>query len=178
MAESADNPAIYWFEPEMRGIIPLDNFRVPKSVRHAIAEQRFEIKFDTSFTSVIDGCAEVGKSRPETWINEPIRRAFVELHKMGYAHSVEAWQEGKLVGGLYGLSLGGAFFGESMFSRVSEASKICLVHLVQRLQRQGYTLLDAQYRNDHLQQFGIIEISRSDYKKRLTEALKLTCEWG
>jgi len=127
---------------------------------------------------VINACAAPRPERPESWINTSIRDACLALHDRGYAHSVEAWQDNQLVGGLYGVALGGAFFGESMFSHVSEASKVCLVALVERLQSQGFSLLDTQYQNEHLVQFGVIEISRSEYRKRLKAALALKCEWS
>lgn len=177
MAEDSNSPAIYWFEPEMRGILPLDQFKPTKSVRHALRDKLFDIRFDTDFKRVIEACGESRDARPQSWINTPIREACIALHRAGHAHSVEAWQNGQLVGGLYGIALGGAFFGESMFSHVSEASKVCLAALVAHLKAQGYSLLDTQYQNEHLVQFGVVEIPRAEYRKRLKEALALQCEW-
>jgi len=177
MAEDSDSPAIYWFEPEMRGILPLDQFKPTKSVRRALRDKLFDIRFDSDFKRVIEACGESRDARPQSWINAPIREACIALHRAGYAHSVEAWQNGQLVGGLYGIALGGAFFGESMFSHVSEASKVCLAALVAHLKAQGYSLLDTQYQNEHLVQFGVVEIPRAEYRKRLKEALALQCEW-
>jgi len=168
MAESRDDPEIYWFHPEMRGIIPLEHFHVPKSLARLIVKKPFTITKDTAFTEVMRDCAE----RETTWINDRIITLYSELHARGHAHSVECWQEGKLMGGIYGVSLSRAFFGESMFSRVPNASKIALAHLVEHLKNNGYTLFDTQYINEHLKQFGAIEIPREDYLKRLETALK------
>ncbi|MBB4350234.1 MULTISPECIES: leucyl/phenylalanyl-tRNA--protein transferase [Rhizobiaceae] len=171
MAESADDPEIFWVEPEMRGIIPLYDFHISKSLAKTIRKQPFEIRFDTAFDEVIGMCAESAADRPSTWINATIRQLYGELHRMGHAHSVEAWQEGALVGGLYGVSLGAAFFGESMFSRKTDASKICLVHLVERLNRNGFRLLDTQFTTDHLKTFGAIDIPKDEYLVLLRDAV-------
>lgn len=171
MAESADDPEIFWVEPEMRGIIPLYDFHISKSLAKTIRKQPFEIRFDTAFDEVIGMCAESAADRPSTWINATIRQLYGELHRMGHAHSVEAWQEGALVGGLYGVSLGAAFFGESMFSRKTDASKICLVHLAERLNRNGFRLLDTQFTTDHLKTFGAIDIPKDEYLVLLRDAV-------
>src|SRR4051812_5128704 len=151
MAKTRDDPQLYWFYPEMRGIIPLDNFHVPGSLAKIVGKKPFALTVDRAFPEVIRGCAE----RDDTWINSAIAALYTELWKMGFAHSVECWKDDALVGGLYGVALGGAFFGESMFSRVPNASKVALVHLVQLLKNAGYTLLDTQFINDHLKQFGV-----------------------
>lgn len=171
MAESADDPEIFWVEPEMRGIIPLYDFHISKSLAKTVRKQPFEIRFDTAFDEVIGMCAQSATDRPSTWINTTIRQLYGELHRMGHAHSVEAWQDGVLVGGLYGVSLGAAFFGESMFSRRTDASKICLVHLVERLNRNGFRLLDTQFTTDHLKTFGAIDIPKDEYLVLLRDAV-------
>ena len=171
MADSADDPELFWVEPELRGIIPLDEFHVSKSLAKAMAKKPFDIRFDTAFSLVVEKCAEPAPDRPSTWINGEIRQLYNALHDMGHAHSVEAWEGDALVGGLYGVSLGCAFFGESMFSRRTNASKICLVHLVERLKAQGFTLLDTQFTTDHLKTFGAIDISKEDYRVLLEEAM-------
>lgn len=172
MAESASDPEVFWVRPETRGIIPLDGFHVPKSLRKAIRQGRFEIRVDSDFEAVIDACAEERAERQSTWINRPIREAYTALFKIGHCHSVEAWREGKLVGGLYGVSLGGIFFGESMFSKATDASKVCLVRLVERLRERGFTLLDTQFTTEHLKRFGAVDVPRKKYEKMLEEALK------
>ncbi len=177
MAEDADDPEIFWVRPERRGIIPLEHFHVPRSLKRTLRRNPFEIRRNQDFDAVIDGCASVRRKEGATWINAPIRRAYARLFELGHCHTVEAWQDGQLVGGLYGVSLGRAFFGESMFSRVSDASKQCLVHLVEHLRQRGFTLLDTQFLNDHLVRFGAIEISRQEYECLLTEALRGTAEF-
>ncbi len=171
MAESADDPEIFWVEPEMRGIIPLDSFHVSKSLAKTIRKAPFEIRINTAFEAVMAACAEPAPDRPTTWINETIKSLYSSLNRIGHAHSVEAWEDGKLVGGLYGVSLGSAFFGESMFSRRTDASKICLVHLVERLRAKGFTLLDTQFTTDHLKTFGAIDIPRAQYTRLLEKAM-------
>ena len=171
MALEKDDPELYWFSPEERGVLPLDTFHVPKSVKKALAEQRFTLKVDTAFEQVIRACGTLTAARDETWINEEIVQLYTALHRMGHAHSVESWHEGELVGGLYGISLGGAFFGESMFSRTPEASKVALVTLVELLREAGYQLLDTQYVNEHLKQFGVEAISKRRYMTKLEKAL-------
>lgn len=172
MADDADADELFWVRPEMRGILPLDDVHFSKSLLKTVRKDRYRVTADRDFAGVIDGCAMPQSHRPSTWINEEIRAVFLELHDMGHAHSVEAWDGDTLVGGLYGLSLGGAFFGESMFSTQTDASKVCLVHLVGRLRAGGYKLLDTQFQNDHLVQFGTIEIPHLDYMPRLSSALE------
>lgn len=178
MSESADDPQIFWVKPELRGIIPLDDFHVPRSLRKILSKRPFEIRIDTDFTGVIEGCAEASSDRPTTWINEPIRKAYTRLFQQGHCHTVEAWQDDELVGGLYGVTLGTAFFGESMFSRQTNASKICLVYLVERLRKRGFTLLDTQFTTDHLKRFGAIEVPRRKYQKLLAKALTKTISFN
>jgi leucyl/phenylalanyl-tRNA--protein transferase len=172
MAENADDPEVFWVRPETRGVIPLDAFHVPKSLAKVIRQARFEVRYDSDFAGVIDGCAETGEGRNSTWINAPIREAYIDLHRRGHCHSVEAWRDGRLAGGLYGVSLGRAFFGESMFSRERDASKVCLVHLVERLREQGFVLLDTQFTTDHLKRFGAVDVPRRKYEKLLEQALE------
>ncbi|MCJ8518955.1 leucyl/phenylalanyl-tRNA--protein transferase [Pseudorhizobium tarimense] len=171
MAESADDPEIFWVEPEVRGVLPLDDFHVSRSLAKAIRKKPFYIRVNTAFDRVIDLCAEPAADRANTWINATIRLLYSELHRMGHAHSVEAWEGDELVGGLYGVSLGSAFFGESMFSRRTNASKICLVHLVERLQAKGFSLLDTQFTTEHLKTFGAIDVPKEDYLEMLKEAV-------
>lgn len=171
MAEDRDDPTVMWIKPEERGIIPLDGFHIPRSLAKFLRKKPFEIRFNSAFKDVLDLCAEETTNRPVTWINPSIRMAYNELHKRGNCHSVEAWQDGVLVGGLYGVSLGQAFFGESMFSRASHASKACLVALVERLKARGFVLLDTQFTTDHLKRFGAIGIAQADYEDLLEEAL-------
>ena len=177
MAESADDPSLYWVEPEERGILPLDDFHISRSLKKSVRHQRFEIRVDTAFDEVIQHCAEVASNRPETWINTRIMKLYSQLHKMGCAHSVESWRAGKLVGGLYGVRIGGAFFGESMFSRETDASKVALVHLVARLNHGGFMLLDAQFLNDHLKQFGCATMAKLDYREMLGEAIEVVADF-
>ncbi|MBO6508966.1 MAG: leucyl/phenylalanyl-tRNA--protein transferase [Roseibium sp.] len=177
MAESADDPGLFWLEPERRGILPLESFHLPKRLRRTIRNDVFEIRVSTDFQGVIDGCSEPMPGRQKTWINSEIRRLYGELFDMGYCHTVEAWSDGELVGGLYGVSLNGAFFGESMFTFKSDASKVCLAHLVARLAAGGYSLLDTQFVTDHLSKFGTQEIPQADYNKRLSDALKLETDF-
>ncbi|MCC2689804.1 MAG: leucyl/phenylalanyl-tRNA--protein transferase [Rhizobiaceae bacterium] len=172
MAESAADPEIFWVRPEARGVIPLASFHVPRSLRKLIRKTRFEIRFDCDFEGVIDACAAQREARTSTWINAPIREAYVALHQRGHCHSVEAWREGRLVGGLYGVKLGAAFFGESMFSLETDASKVCLVKLVERLVERGFLLLDTQFTTEHLKRFGAIDVPRGRYERLLAKALK------
>jgi leucyl/phenylalanyl-tRNA--protein transferase len=171
MAEAADDPELFWVEPQRRGIIPLDAFHVPRRLRRVVRHGGFEIRVDGAFEAVMRGCAEASDKRPNTWINDEILRLYAALFRRGAAHSVECWQAGALVGGLYGVSLGAAFFGESMFSRATDASKVALVHLVARLRRGGYRLLDTQFLTPHLARFGCIEISKRSYRRLLADAL-------
>jgi leucyl/phenylalanyl-tRNA--protein transferase len=177
MAESADDPSLFWVEPEERGVIPLDAFHLASRLARTVRSDRFEIRVDSAFDAVIAACAEAKPDRPETWINGRIREIFGELFEFGHVHTVECWREGHLVGGLYGLSLGGAFFGESMFHRETDASKVALVHLVARLRRGGYALLDAQFQTGHLAQFGTLEVPRAAYQKRLDAAVAMQARW-
>lgn len=173
MAMAHDDPELYWFSPEERGVIPLDGFNIPRGLRRAMKAHPYRLTTDTAFEDVIRGCAEItGKGdRDETWINDAIIALYVALHQMGHAHSVEVWEGDRLVGGLYGVSIGGAFFGESMFSRAPDASKIALVALVGVLRDAGYQLLDTQYVNDHLKQFGVLAVAKADYMEKLEKAL-------
>jgi leucyl/phenylalanyl-tRNA--protein transferase len=171
MAESADDPGLFWIEPERRGIIPLDSFHVPRRLSRTVRQAAFEIRIDNNFNAVIDGCAAPGRGRQRTWINARIRRLYSDLFDLGHCHTVEAWQDGELAGGLYGVSIGAAFFGESMFTRADDASKVALVHLVDRLKAGGYKLLDAQFITDHLRRFGAIEVNRRAYQKLLDQAI-------
>ena len=159
MAESADDPELFWVDPRRRGILPLDAFHVPKRLRRVVRQGGFEIRCDSAFEEVIRGCAEATEKRPNTWINDEIVRLYAGLFARGSAHSVEAWRDGMLVGGLYGVAIGAAFFGESMFSRAADASKVALVHLAARLRLGGYRLLDTQFLTPHLAQFGGVEIT-------------------
>ena len=172
MAESAEDPELFWVDPKRRGIIPLDAFHVPRRLRRVVRQNLFTIRCDTAFEDVMRGCAEASDKRPNTWINDEILDLYGGLFARGAAHSVECWHEGELVGGLYGVALGGAFFGESMFSRVTDASKVALVHLVARLRYGGYRLLDTQFLTPHLAQLGAIEITRARYHRLLAEALR------
>jgi leucyl/phenylalanyl-tRNA--protein transferase len=172
MAESASDPEVFWVRPETRGVIPLDAFHLPKSLAKTIRRGRFTVTIDQDFGGVIDGCAEARVERRNTWINGPIREAYVELHRRGSCHSVEAWHEGQLAGGLYGVTLGRAFFGESMFSRERDASKVCLARLVDRLRERQFELLDTQFTTEHLKRFGAIDVPRRKYEQLLEKALE------
>lgn len=171
MADSADAPDIYWVEPKRRGILPLDRFHLSKSLAKVLKSDRFETTVDVAFEDVVRLCGEPAPDRPSTWINDMILDAVVRLHRMGQAHSVETWEDGRLVGGLYGIRLGGAFFGESMFSRATDASKIALCHLVARMRVGGFSLLDCQFITPHLASLGAIDISRDDYVSLLASAV-------
>jgi leucyl/phenylalanyl-tRNA--protein transferase len=160
---------IGWFSPDPRGIIPLESFHQTKSLRRVVASKKFEIRINSAFSEVIDGCAE----RDETWIDETVRESYITLNANGYAHSVETWHEGELAGGLYGVSIGGAFFGESMFSRKTDASKVALVALVEHLNKRQFMLLDTQWTTPHLRKFGAVDIPKADYIKKLNKAIKL-----
>lgn len=177
MARNRHDTKLYWIDPDQRGIIPLDEFHVPRSLRKVLKQGGFESRVDSEFEAVIRACAEPTPERPDTWINDEIVRLFVELHHLGMAHSVETWSNGQLVGGLYGLSLGGAFFGESMFSRATDASKVALVHLVARLKVGGYGLLDTQFVTDHLERFGAIEVPRHRYLRLLSRSVDAKAEF-
>jgi leucyl/phenylalanyl-tRNA--protein transferase len=172
MAENADDPSLYWIEPEHRGLIPLDGFHVPRRLARTIRSDQFEVYIDRDFEATIDGCAEPQAGRSRTWINGRIRSLYCKLHEIGHCHSVETWRDGKLVGGLYGVRLGRVFFGESMFHRERDASKVALVHLVARLRAGGFTLLDTQFVTSHLSGFGAIEVSKRLYNRMLERALE------
>ncbi|MFN3315027.1 MAG: leucyl/phenylalanyl-tRNA--protein transferase, partial [Hyphomonas sp.] len=178
MADSRDDPRLFLVDPDTRGILPLDAFHIPKRLKRRVCQDPFRITLDTAFTRVVEACAEPHDGRPNTWINSTILNLYSALHRQGYAHSVECWDGEELVGGLYGVALAGAFFGESMFSRRDDASKIALVHLAAHLIDRGYVLLDAQFYNPHLDQFGLIEISRDDFKARLKAALKVDASFA
>lgn len=160
---------IGWYSPDPRGVIPLDAFHIPHGLKRALKKEEYEIRMDTAFSTVIEKCAD----RMETWISSGIQETYIRLYELGWAHSVESWYEGALVGGLYGVSIGGVFFGESMFSRRTDASKVALVHLVAHLNTKGFVLLDTQWLNSHLKQFGCIEIPRDQYMAELGSALQI-----
>jgi leucyl/phenylalanyl-tRNA--protein transferase len=168
------SPGIEWYSPDPRGIVPLDAFHVPSRLQRVIRQGKFEIAIDRAFPEVLSACAQRG----ETWITDEIMGTYLELHRLGFAHSVETWREGALAGGLYGVALGGAFFGESMFHRVTDASKVALHGLVERLRARGYTLLDTQWVTPHLRQFGAIEIPRARYLRLLQRSLARSCTFA
>ena len=172
MSESFDDPNIYWINPKKRGVIPINDFKISKNLKKEIKKKKFLITINKNFNAVIKNCAKKTKNRPSTWINKEIIKLYSNLHKIGHAHSIEAWQKNRLVGGLYGVSLGSAFFGESMFSIVSNSSKVCLVYLLANLKIKGFRLLDTQFINPHLKKLGAIEISRKKYLKMLGNSLK------
>ncbi|HRX36518.1 MAG TPA: leucyl/phenylalanyl-tRNA--protein transferase [Aestuariivirga sp.] len=165
MAESAEDNALYWVEPEERGVIPLDGLRISQSLRKRVRRQSFDVRIDSDFDSVIRACAERTRDRPSTWINNRILSLYSQLHRMGCCHSVECWNGDTLVGGLYGVRIGAVFFGESMFSRATDASKVALVHLVARLNAGGFKLLDAQFVNPHLERMGAVSLPKTEYHK-------------
>ena len=171
MAESATDPGLFWIEPELRGVLPLDGFRLSDRLARTVRGDRYEVRIDTAFEAVMDGCAAPAPGRQKTWINERIRKLYGDLHAVGRCHSVETWANERLVGGLYGVRLGGAFFGESMFHTETDASKVALVHLVARLKLGGFRLLDTQFVTDHLRRFGAVETPRRDYHRLLEAAL-------
>ena len=180
MADSANSDAVHWFCPEMRGQLSIPDMHIPKRLKKSVRQMKiagapYEIFINKDFKAVMKACASTQAGREETWINQKIVDAYCDLHAMGHAHSVETWQEGKLVGGLYGVSLGGAFFGESMFSFVTDASKVALVHLVARLQKTGFKILDTQFTNDHLEQFGVYEVDYHAYIDKLESVMGLEC---
>lgn len=177
MAESRNGRTVHWLDPERRGILPLDRFHLPKRLLRTVLSNRFEVSADRDFAATIAGCATPMAGREDTWINPTIETLFTELHLLGHAHSVECRLDGELVGGLYGVALGGAFFGESMFSFVTDASKVALVHLVARLRLGRFRLLDTQFVTTHLTQFGAHEIPRALYKAQLTDALRAPARW-
>ncbi|WP_028878578.1 leucyl/phenylalanyl-tRNA--protein transferase [Terasakiella pusilla] len=173
MAETRDSNDLFWVDPEERGIFPLNGFKFSKSLYKTVRQNKFEIRVDQNFNAVMEKCAESTQDRPDTWMNEDVFRLYNELFEMGCAHCIECWQNDELVGGLYGVSLGAAFFGESMFSRRSNASKVALAHLIARLRLSGYCLLDTQFVTDHLASLGAIEVPRRTYHLLLDEALQV-----
>ena len=177
MAERRGDPTLYWVSPEKRGIIPLDSFHVPHRLARTARSGSFTVTADQAFAEVMLACAAPGPDRPETWINDEILRLYTALHAGGHGHSIECWQDGELAGGLYGVRLGAAFFGESMFSRRRDASKVALVALVEGLRRGGFVLLDTQFVTGHLAQFGAVEISRAQYLAKLADALNREALW-
>lgn len=177
MADARDDDRVFLIDPQLRGVIPLDGFHVAARLARTVRSERFQVSADTDFPAVVEACAEARPGRPETWINGPIQHLYERLHRAGRAHSVECRLDGALVGGLYGVSLGGAFFGESMFSTARDASKVALVHLVARLIVGGYRLLDTQFMTSHLAQFGALEIPRAAYRRRLAEALEAPADF-
>ena len=177
MAESAEDNALYWVEPEERGIFPLDGLRISRTLRKRIRQRRFDVRIDTAFNDVIAACAEKAPDRKTTWINQRIKSLYGQLYRMGCCHSVECWRNNRLVGGLYGVRIGGAFFGESMFSREPDASKVALVHLVARLKAGGFHLLDAQFTTPHLESLGARSISRADYHVLLEQSIETDAEF-
>jgi leucyl/phenylalanyl-tRNA---protein transferase len=174
MGERRDDPKLYWLDPRLRAILPLDAFHLPQRLKRTVRRGRFEVAADTAFADVVRACAEPRPGHPESWINGPIVDLYTELHRRGHAHSVECRLDGHLVGGLYGVSVGAAFFGESMFSRGRDASKVALVHLVARLIKGGFHLLDCQFMTEHLRSFGAIEVPREQFRSLLSEAINLT----
>jgi len=177
MADSADDPDLYWVEPALRGVLPLESFHLPRRLARTVRADRFAIRIDTDFQGVIDGCAAARPGRRTTWINGRIRALYGELFRRGHVHTVEAWRERRLVGGLYGVALGAAFFGESMFSDERDASKVALVHLVARLRQGGFRLLDTQFATEHLARFGVVETPRPKYHAALEEALAVSASF-
>jgi len=177
MAESADDPALYWIEPQHRGVLPLDAVHVPKRLARSVRSGALEVRIDSDYEGVIEGCAAERAGRRSTWINSRIRSLYRDLFGLGHCHTVEVWEDERLVGGLYGVALGGAFFGESMFSYVRDASKVALVHLAGRLIAGGFTLLDTQFVTDHLRQFGTVEIDREEFHRQLDGALRQTADF-
>lgn len=174
MAQSREDPTLHWFEPRMRGILPLDGFHISASLARVIRRQSFTITVNTAFHAVVEGCAD----RPETWINAPLLELYAALHSHGYAHSLEVWSGDALAGGVFGVTLGGAFFGESMFSRQSNASKVALAYTVDRLRRSGFRLFDTQYLTPHLKSLGGVEVPRAEYRRRLGEALPVQADFA
>lgn len=168
-----DDGRIYWYDPDPRAILPLNQFHISRSLKRTLKKRPFEIRINSAFRAVMEACAKPANGREKTWINQEIIDVYCELHALGYAHSVESWQDGRLVGGLYGVAIRGLFAGESMFSRTTNASKVSLVHLVQRLNNRGFQLLDIQFMTDHLYRFGAIEVSESYYKQLLLQALQV-----
>lgn len=177
MADARDTDELFWVEPRKRGVLPLDNFHLPRSLAKLLRQERFELTADRAFERVMRACAEPAPERADTWINEAILDGYVRLHGLGFAHSVECWKDGELAGGLYGVKLGAAFFGESMFTRVRDGSKVALAHLIARLRVGQFRLLDTQFLTDHLARFGAIEIPRAAYRSALDSALAVEADF-
>ena len=177
MADAREDDRVFLIDPDRRGVLPLNRFRISHRLARKVRSDPFHISIDSAFHEVILACAEARPGRTETWINRPIEALYLQLHRLGHAHSVECWQDSQLVGGLYGVSLKGAFFGESMFSRRTDASKVALVHLIARLVGGGYGLLDTQFITDHLVQFGAEDVERSEYQRRLKQALRTEADF-
>ncbi len=177
MAEGRADSDLFWVDPDWRGVIPLERFHLPKRLGRTIRRGVFEVRCNTAFEQVIHACAEAAARRADSWINAEIVRLYSELHEMGHAHSIECWREGELAGGLYGVSLAAAFFGESMFTRQRDASKVALVHLVARLKLGGFRLLDTQFLTRHLEQFGAVELPRPEYRRMLADALAVSARF-
>ncbi len=176
MAETADDPDLFWVDPDRRGVLPLDGFHLPRRLARRVRHNPFTVSVDRAFPAVLDGCAERTDGRRDTWINRQIRELYTALHAMGHAHSIECHRDGRLVGGLYGVHIGAAFFGESMFTRETDASKVALVHLVARLRKGGFRLLDTQFVTDHLAGFGTIEVEKGAYRRLLARAIAIEAE--
>jgi leucyl/phenylalanyl-tRNA--protein transferase len=177
MGEQRDDPTLYWVSPELRGILPLDGFHVPRRLARTVRTGQFTVTSNMAFAKVMQACAAPAPGREQSWINAEILRLYGALFAAGHAHSVECWQDGELVGGLYGVQLGAAFFGESMFSTARDASKVALVHLVERLLRGGFVLLDTQFLTAHLATFGVVEIARAEYLLLLEDAIRRQAIW-
>lgn len=174
MGRSATDPRLAWFYPERRGVLPLEAFHLPRRLADTIKSGRYHATFDTHFDAIVDGCAQTGENRPDTWINPQMRALAIDLHRQGHAHSVEIWNDSQIVGGLFGVALGGAFFAESMFGTVRDVSKIALVHLIATLRHCGFRMVDTQFSSEHLAQFGGLWIPRAEYHARLADALSCT----
>ena len=177
MAHPEEDNRIYWYAPDPRAILPIDDFHCPTRLGQTIRQEPFDIYINRDFDGVIEGCAAPRKTQSQTWISSGLADAYAELHRLGFVHTVEAWLNGELVGGLYGVAIGGFFAGESMFFRETDASKVCLVHLARRLDERGFTLLDIQFMTDHLEQFGAHEIPRDEYERRLADAIERPCSF-
>jgi len=177
MADAREDSRVFLIDPERRGVLPLNRFHVPRRLARTVRAEPFEIRIDSAFAQIVAACAEAAPGRLETWINAPIERLYNRLHELGYAHSIETWRDGELVGGLYGVALHGAFFGESMFSHRTDASKVALVHLIARLIAGGFVLLDAQFLTEHLARFGAEEIPRREYHRRLARAIRVEADF-
>ncbi len=178
MAQPEEDGEIYWYAPDPRAILPLERLKVSRRLAQTVRSGKFEVRFNTAFEKVMLECAAPREIDAETWISQGLMEVYVDLHRLGFAHSVEAWMGDALVGGLYGVSIGGFFAGESMFFRERDASKVCLVHLVERMRSRGFRLLDVQFTTAHLRSFGVVEVSRADYEAMVAEAILLECDFG